>query len=608
MVLHAFYAAWDEAVKAGAKPSEGQYRKMIEQEEKAKHKALNGGKVQLDAMLKELNGDKKLDDEQAKKLEEILAVLGEEAIEESKHHHHHHSGPMPLLSTPNIVQTWEDKEYPEVHIGWADIYLDLILVGVAFNGGLMLKHAFYLCHPHDAAHGAAEHHRSMFERVETHSHPTCVGLGMGVLHVLAFGVPILGAWLKETMFRARFEAHNLVARSLEVMCYLLMIIGASCEEDVTILQEDRTFWQMFTTCMLVIDLTWVGRYMQVAYWHPDPVARLAGKQRLFLLSPGTLLFLLAYFLGNYPDQGDAFLAAVLGNHAKSEHTHLFYVPISLILGANTPIIAEMFAYMATKYKPALPMNTAFVLHRCTEIFMVLLGESVLQLITSEMPTKDNYPGMSMEQEQAIHEKFSGMQIAGFILTLTVMHSFTIQEPEEHDKHVLAVTGGAKGTFWLLVFIMKSLAVWLVGIGIKIALYDPMAQGDAFFSHDQRLQLGSSCALCFFFSGIMLPLHKETICTHFVEIFGNPVSAIGFIAWMGNVVMMYRATYWELPPYEYMWVQAGLGVVHMVISHLELLWIPHFLGQKQEKARQARKAAAAARKAEAERAAGIHTLA
>jgi hypothetical protein len=249
MVFHAFYAAWDEAVKAGAKPSEGQYRKMIEQEEKAKHKALNGGKAQLDAMLKELNGDQKLDDEQAKKLEEILAVLGEEAIEGSKHHHHHHSGPMPLLSTPTIVQKWEDKEYPEVHIGWADIYLDLILVGVAFNGGLMLKHAFYLCHPHDAAHGAAEHHRSMFERVETHSHPTCVGLGMGVLHVLAFGVPILGAWLKETMFRARFEAHNLVARSLEVMCYLLMIIGASCEEDVTILQEDRTFWQMFTTCM-----------------------------------------------------------------------------------------------------------------------------------------------------------------------------------------------------------------------------------------------------------------------------------------------------------------------------------------------------------------------
>jgi hypothetical protein len=101
--------------------------------------------------------------------------------------------------------------------------------------------------------------------------------------------------------------------------------------------------------------------------------------------------------------------SVAAQHAKSEHTHLFYVPISLILGANTPIIAEMFAYLATKYKPALPMNTAFVLHRCTEIFMVLLGESVLQLITSEMPTKDNYPGMSIEQEQAIHEKFSGMQ-------------------------------------------------------------------------------------------------------------------------------------------------------------------------------------------------------
>ena len=59
------------------------------------------------------------------------------------------------------------------------------------------------------------------------THAECVGLGMGVLHVMAFGVPILAAWLKETMFRARFASHNLLSRSLEVLCYLFMIIGAS---------------------------------------------------------------------------------------------------------------------------------------------------------------------------------------------------------------------------------------------------------------------------------------------------------------------------------------------------------------------------------------------
>ena len=27
------------------------------------------------------------------------------------------------------------------------------------------------------------------------------------------------------------------------------------------------------------------------------------------------------------------------------------------------------------------------------------------------------------------------------------------------------------------------------------------------------------------------------------------------------------------PDEYMWVQAGLGLLHMVVSHIELVWMP-----------------------------------
>ena len=62
------------------------------------------------------------------------------------------AAPMPWISTPKVVQR-DGEPQPHVQIGWADIYLDLILVGVAFNGGILLKHAFYLCHPqstHDA--------------------------------------------------------------------------------------------------------------------------------------------------------------------------------------------------------------------------------------------------------------------------------------------------------------------------------------------------------------------------------------------------------------------------------------------------------------------------
>lgn len=65
---------------------------------------------------------------------------------------------------------------------------------------------------------------------------------MGNLHVLAFGMPIMGAWFKETVFSARFEANNLVSRGLDVLNYLLMIIAASCEEDVQVAGADLQRW------------------------------------------------------------------------------------------------------------------------------------------------------------------------------------------------------------------------------------------------------------------------------------------------------------------------------------------------------------------------------
>ena len=135
--------------------------------------------------------------------------------------HRGHGAAMPFMSMPTVLQRYGEQE-PVVHIGWADIYLDLILVGVAFNGGLLLKHAFYLCEPpgdswrhryHGGGHGhldadaasvSGHEHRLLFG--EPGAHPPCVGLGIGLMHVLAFGLPVLGAWLKETMFRARCES------------------------------------------------------------------------------------------------------------------------------------------------------------------------------------------------------------------------------------------------------------------------------------------------------------------------------------------------------------------------------------------------------------------
>ena len=78
---------------------------------------------------------------------------------------------------------------------------------------------------------------------------------------------------------------------------------------------------------------------------------------------------------------------------------------------------------------------------------------------------------------------------------------------------------------------------------------------------------------------MAPLHKETICDYFTELFSNPISAVAWLLWVANILAMYRITYWVVPPYEYIIVQAGLGILHMIISHLELIWIPYLMEHK-----------------------------
>ena len=50
----------------------------------------------------------------------------------------------------------------------------------------------------------------------------------------------------------------------------------------------------------------------------------------------------------------------------------------------------------------------------TSFMQVLLGESVLQLIVSEMPTAKQ--GMSEEEERSLQRKFELMQIAGFVIS------------------------------------------------------------------------------------------------------------------------------------------------------------------------------------------------
>lgn len=106
MVLHAFYAAWDEAVKSKAAPKEGSYRKQIDEENS--HRAHGtSSKLQLQNFAQEINNGAALSEEQKKRVDQIIEHVKAEAKAEhhdEEDHHHHHHGPMPLINTPRIIQ------------------------------------------------------------------------------------------------------------------------------------------------------------------------------------------------------------------------------------------------------------------------------------------------------------------------------------------------------------------------------------------------------------------------------------------------------------------------------------------------------------------------
>ena len=159
--------------------------------------------------------------------------------------------------------------------------------------------------------------------------------------------------------------------------------------------------------------------------------------------------------------------------------------------------------------------------------------------------------------------------------LSVMHSYTIPEPPPHC-HVMH-KGGLKSVAWMILFNVKALTVWLVGIGIKIALFDPIASVDAFFAHDQRLQLGLACALCYGTTLVMAPLH--TSLKEFY--FGTKLTPLFKLVEVLNISAMLGATWLRVEPYEYIMIQMVLGVIHMTSTQLELVWLPAFCCRKEK---------------------------
>ena len=160
----------------------------------------------------------------------------------------------------------------------------------------------------------------------------------------------------------------------------------------------------------------------------------------------------------------------------------------------------------------VPHNIVFVIHRQHEFMMLMLGETLLQLVIADNTSSSIFD-------------YYVLSLGGFAICVCMMFSYHINAPHG-TEHVLFRAGAAgvnvarrawtvAGIFYMGVLMsFKSGCVLLVGVGIKLAAADPTAAADASFAADQRLQLGGALVAMYCMQLIMKPLHSDEGLVHY----------------------------------------------------------------------------------------------
>ena len=113
-------------------------------------------------------------------------------------------------------------------------------------------------------------------------------------------------------------------------------------------------------------------------------------------------------MANLPDSSDALFDMLLANHHAS-HMHLRYIPITLLVGANTPLLIELFAYAAASHvaheAPAA---------RATGLQEAMVRRSGRGLGPPHVPGRSRVPVRSLHLDwggQRAHSLYPGLELS-----------------------------------------------------------------------------------------------------------------------------------------------------------------------------------------------------
>ena len=503
---------------------------------------------------------------------------------------------MRLYKLPFQRNVWGVRQIP-LHPWLGDTIHDLIVVGICYCLGDVVKYSFYECAGEGSTSGSSDDDdalvawTSAVASSSSSSSPSssdggggdgefCIGVASGVMHAAAFYYCTYRLWSIDVVYRARFCADGSAAHLVcQVVIALLVVFashGVRPNKDLIAagLHAASGMLQVAAFCLGALGLTML-RDLELMLLHPREASRRCGSLQLL------------NGLGTAAWWGAAIWSAVHATRLEGGSAEgRLYLTLSAalaLLGGAWFDLRLLFIFFRERHqrrrgyvlgaldrrRKMVPIHVEFCIHRRQEFMYLMLGETVLQLVVSSS-THLQSGTLTLSTELRYH----AVVLAGFVATLCMAHSYHLTEPASPDHHAMR-RSAVSGLVYQFLFGVKGFAVLCVGIGYKIALYDPSGEhvGSCQPLAPQQ-QLAFSMAACFGLQPLMHPLHVGFKRYYSPRCLWRRPRRTATIALRLLVIAAMGLSVLVAPKME-LWafavLQAGLAVVACVLLQVQLIW-------------------------------------
>ena len=355
----------------------------------------------------------------------------------SSHHSSNHSTRqlhehVPLYSRPKQRQRWDDVQMLP-HFNWGDLYFDLFYVAAAYN----LSHAFM-------------------------DSPNPEGL----LYFAACYLPCFQVWNEKLAYDARYSPDdNLFHRSLEIfhLCLVGTVVSYISPSEMMRNTSGNPDMTIFSGTLLLGTVSVIYAYYDLyknVIGGEEAKKNAASELRKKLMG---LIFPLA-----------AFALSAKDYYFMEEEECINYWPAYCLIAS---FVVELTVYplfyflvflprMGVSHKTVLvPLNLEYLIHRIGEWVMLMLGESILSILTigHHQATID-----TVEEGHSSRIPTAIPFYAGILQITMFQYLFFRSQPSEAKDHVMRRSQWG-GMFFFYNHTFYSAALILVGCSFKMIL-------------------------------------------------------------------------------------------------------------------------------------------